>query len=274
MILDGRQIAAQLRADVATRIAALGYKPGLAVIFVGDDPASQIYVRGKQKACADVGIDSTALRLPVHTTPEELENAIRDLNDNPKIHGILLQLPLPPHLNADHFLSLIDPKKDVDGLHPANLGLLLAGRPGLVPCTPRGVMHLIQTVCPDLSGLHAVVVGRSVLVGRPLAQLLLAQNCTVVQAHSKTKNLGEETRRADILIAAVGHPKLITPDMVKPGAIVIDVGITRTETGLEGDVDFETVKEIARAITPVPGGVGPMTIACLLENTLQAAMVK
>lgn len=270
-LIDGRARASDMRAELKNKVGQMKTPPGLAVILVGDNPASHVYVRGKQKACAEVGIKSHVYHLPTTATAGEVNTTIDALNDNADIHGILLQLPLPDHLHADDFLSRIDPAKDVDGLHPTNLGLLLAGRPKIIPCTPQGVMILIRDHVPDLRGKHAVVVGRSVLVGKPVAQLLLMADCTVTMTHSHTKNLGDETRRADILVAATGHPGLITGDMVKPSAVVIDVGITGTDNGLKGDVDFASVQAIARAITPVPGGVGPMTIACLLMNTVNAA---
>lgn len=271
VIIDGRAKAAALREGLTAKVAGMDTKPGLAVILVGDDPASHVYVRGKQKACGEVGIKSHVYQLPSGATAGEVNATIDALNDNNDVHGILLQLPLPSHLNADDFLSRIDPRKDVDGLHPQNLGLLLAGRPDIIPCTPQGVMMLIRDHVANMRGAHAVVVGRSVLVGKPLAQLLLLADCTVTSTHSHTKNLSAITHQADILIAATGHPGLITGDMVKPGAIVIDVGIKRTEQGLKGDVDFASVSKVASALTPVPGGVGPMTVACLLGNAVRAA---
>lgn len=273
-MIDGKSIAAALRADIATKVAALtGKKPALAVILVGDDPASKVYVGGKIKACAEVGIESYEHCLPADTGQREIRHVIKNLNQNPDIHGILLQLPLPPHLDADELIQTIDPDKDVDGLTFVNQGKLVAGDDtGMVPCTPQGALHLIKSVRPDISGLDAVVIGRSLLFGKPMAQLLLAENCTVTTAHSKTQNLPDVCRRADILIAAVGRAKMVKADWVKPGAIVIDVGINRLDTGkLAGDVAYDEASKIAAAITPVPGGVGPMTIACLLQNTLKAA---
>jgi len=274
-LLDGRALAATHRARTA-RIASLfttetGQKPGLAAVLVGDNPASASYVRGKVKACSEAGIHSEVIRLPATTTDDELFKVIDDLNNNPAINGILLQLPLPAHLPSQEFLAAIDPAKDVDGFHPVNMGLLMAGLPSLNPCTPTGCIQLIQTVQPDMTGLHAVVLGRSLIVGKPLAQLLLQQNCTVTTAHSKTRDLPALCQQADILVAAMGQPEIVKSSWIKPGAIVIDVGITRVNTKLVGDVAFEEASQVASAITPVPGGVGPMTIANLLANTVRAA---
>lgn len=274
-VIDGKSVAAELRAKVAARVAEFeqqhGRVPSLTTILVGDDPASNVYVNNKHKACAEVGIDSADERLPADTSVEYLADLIQELNDRDDVDGILLQLPLPAGLDDDALSELIAPAKDVDGLTTLNAGRVVQGRDALVPCTPSGVMILLEHAGVKLSGAEAVVVGRSNLVGRPVASLLLAKNATVTTCHSRTRDLGEVTRRADVLIACVGSPRLIDGSMVKPGAIVIDVGTTRTEDGLSGDVDFESVQGIAGAITPVPGGVGPMTIACLLENTVKAA---
>ena len=274
-LLDGKLMSDELRARIAERVAALkakGVTPGLAVILVGEDPASQIYVRNKEKGCEQVGMHSVAIRLPAETTQEELENHIRALNADAAIHGILVQLPLPKHLDEAAALAVIVPEKDVDGFHVQNAGKLLNGLNGVVACTPKGAMEMIRRTGVDLSGKEAVVVGRSNIVGKPMAMLLLQQNCTVTMCHSRTADLAAHTRRADVLVAAVGKAKFITADMVKPGAIVIDVGINRNAEGkVVGDVDFDEVKEVASWITPVPGGVGRMTITMLLENTVEAA---
>ena len=274
-LLDGKVMSEELRARIAERVAALkakGVTPGLAVILVGEDPASQIYVRNKEKGCEEVGMYSMAIRLPAETTQEELENHIRTLNEDASIHGILVQLPLPKHLDEAAALAVIVPEKDVDGFHVQNAGKLLNGLPGVVACTPKGAMEMIRRTGVDLSGKEAVVVGRSNIVGKPMAMLLLQQNCTVTMCHSRTADLAAHIRNADVLVAAVGKAKFITADMVKPGAIVIDVGINRNADGkVVGDVDFDAVKEVAGFITPVPGGVGRMTITMLLENTVEAA---
>ena len=275
-IIDGKAFAAKLRAAIALEVAALPYQPGLAVVLVGDDPASRVYVANKAKQTMEVGMRSFEHRLPADTTQDKLLALVQSLNADPAVHGILVQLPLPKHLNADAIIAAISPAKDVDGLTVTNAGLLAAGLPGLVPCTPLGCVLLLQDVLPDLTGLHAVVIGRSNLVGKPIAQLLLQQNCTVTMAHSKTRDLPALCRNADILIAAIGRPEMIKGDWVRPAATVIDVGINRVpgaegKTKLVGDVDFATAEKIAGKITPVPGGVGPMTIACLLRNTLTAA---
>lgn len=274
-LLDGKLMSDELRVRIAERVAALkekGVQPGLAVILVGEDPASQIYVRNKEKGCEQVGMHSVAIRLPAETTQEELEGHIRALNADASIHGILVQLPLPKHLNEAAALAVIVPEKDVDGFHVQNAGKLMSGLPGVVACTPKGAMEMIRRTGVDLSGKEAVVVGRSNIVGKPMAMLLLQQNCTVTMCHSRTADLAAHTRRADVLVAAVGKAKFITADMVKPGAIVIDVGINRNAEGkVVGDVDFDNVKEVAGWITPVPGGVGRMTITMLLENTVEAA---
>ena len=274
-LLDGKLMSDELRVRIAERVAALkekGVHPGLAVILVGEDPASQIYVRNKEKGCEQVGMHSVAIRLPAETTQEELENHIRALNADASIHGILVQLPLPRHLDEAAALAVIAPEKDVDGFHVQNAGKLLNGLEGVVACTPKGALEMIRRTGVDLSGKEAVVVGRSNIVGKPMAMLLLQQNCTVTMCHSRTADLAAHTRRADVLVAAVGKAKFITADMVKPGAIVIDVGINRNAEGkVVGDVDFDAVKEVAGWITPVPGGVGRMTITMLLENTVEAA---
>ena len=274
-LLDGKLMSDELRVRIAERVAALkekGVHPGLAVILVGEDPASQIYVRNKEKGCEQVGMHSIAIRLPAETTQSELEGHIRALNADASIHGILVQLPLPRHLGEAAALAVIAPEKDVDGFHVQNAGKLLNGLEGVVACTPKGALEMIRRTGVDLSGKEAVVVGRSNIVGKPMAMLLLQQNCTVTMCHSRTADLAAHTRRADVLVAAVGKAKFITADMVKPGAIVIDVGINRNAEGkVVGDVDFDAVKEVAGFITPVPGGVGRMTITMLLENTVEAA---
>ncbi len=280
-IIDGKAIAAQLRADVASAAGRLsrdhGVTPGLAVVLVGDDPASEVYVRNKDRATRAAGMVSFEVKVPATTSEIELLAIVGELNRRDDVDGILVQLPLPPHIDAGHVIEAIDPAKDVDGFHPINAGRLAAGQPALVPCTPLGCIMLAKSVQPDLTGLEAVVIGRSNIVGKPVAQLLLAENCTVTIAHSKSRSLPEIARRADILIAAVGRPELVRGDWIRPGAIVIDVGINRVpgEGGkhrLVGDVHFEDARRVAGAITPVPGGVGPMTIACLLRNTLAAAV--
>ncbi|MBQ2952527.1 MAG: bifunctional methylenetetrahydrofolate dehydrogenase/methenyltetrahydrofolate cyclohydrolase FolD [Clostridia bacterium] len=274
-LLDGKVMSDALRSEIAQRVAGLkekGIHPGLAVILVGEDPASQIYVRNKGIGCEQVGIHSVTIRMPETTTQEELESQIRQLNADESIHGILVQLPLPRHLDEAAALAVIVPEKDVDGFHIQNAGKLLNGLNGVVACTPKGALEMIRRTGVDLSGKEAVVVGRSNIVGKPMAMLLLQQNCTVTICHSRTADLAAHTRRADVLVAAVGKAKFITADMVKPGAIVIDVGINRLESGkVVGDVDFDAVKEVASWITPVPGGVGRMTITMLLENTVEAA---
>ena len=274
-IIDGRAVAADVKERVGREVAEWveggGDQPGLATILVGDDPASHVYVRNKRKATEEAGMRSFHHELPADATQEEVADLIQSLNDDDEVHGILLQLPAPPQIDDDAMTRLIDPLKDVDGLTPVNAGLLQQGKAGMVPCTPLGAMELLRTVGAVLEGANAVVVGRSNLVGKPMQALLLAENATVTHCHSRTRDLAAECRRADVLIAAVGVPKLITADMVRDGAIVIDVGINRTDDGLVGDVDFEGVKDKAAAITPVPGGVGQMTIAMLMHNTLQAA---
>lgn len=273
-LLDGKAMADEIRQEIAQRVIVLkerGVTPGLAVILVGEDPASQIYVRNKGIACEKAGIHSVTLRLPENTTQQALEEQIRALNADPAIHGILVQLPLPGHLDEAAALAAIVPEKDVDGFHVQNAGKLLNGLPGVVACTPKGALEMIRRTGVALSGKEAVVVGRSNIVGKPMAMLLLRQNCTVTVCHSRTADLAAHTRRADVLVAAVGKPRFITADMVKPGAIVIDVGINRVDGKVVGDVDFDAVREVAGWITPVPGGVGRMTIAMLLENTVEAA---
>ncbi|MDY0029400.1 MAG: bifunctional methylenetetrahydrofolate dehydrogenase/methenyltetrahydrofolate cyclohydrolase FolD [Pseudobdellovibrionaceae bacterium] len=271
-IIDGKIVSNRVLGEIAAKTAAMATPPGLAVILVGDDPASHVYVANKIKACAKAGIRSIEHRLPATSTNEEIAAVIDALNTDSSVNGILLQLPLPKGLDEDNLIQRIAPEKDVDGLTIPNIGKLVAGLDGLAPCTPQGSMLLIREVCPDLTGKHAVVIGRSLLFGKPMAQLLLAANATVTTAHSRTQNLAEICRSADILVAAVGRPKMVKGDWIKPGAIVIDVGINRLETGkLCGDVDFDEVAKVAGAITPVPGGVGPMTIACLMANTLKAS---
>lgn len=273
-IIDGKSISATLMDDIAAKVAGLDIKPTLAVILVGDDPASHVYVGNKIKACAKTGIQSVEYRLPATSTNDEIAKTITDLNADPAIHGILLQLPLPKALDSDRLIQLISPDKDVDGLTILNIGKLVAGLDGLVPCTPQGALMLIHSVKPDISGLHAVVIGRSLLFGKPMSQLLLTENCTVTTAHSKTNNLAEICKAADIVVAAVGQPGMVKGSWIKPGAIVIDVGINRLDTGkLCGDVDFHEVSQVAGHITPVPGGVGPMTISCLMANTLKAFLL-
>ena len=273
-LLSGKEMAEEVLTGVAERVKALtehGIVPGLAVILVGDDPASQIYVRNKGLACEKVGMHSLTIRMPEHTDQQTLETKIRELNEDTSIHGILVQLPLPKQLDETAALAAIIPEKDVDGFHILNAGRLFTGQRGVVACTPKGAMAMIRRTGLELAGKEAVVVGRSNIVGKPMAMLLLDANCTVTVCHSRTCNLAEHTRRADILVAAVGKPRMITADMVKPGAVVIDVGINRVDGKVVGDVDFDAVKEVAGWITPVPGGVGRMTIAMLLENTLAAA---
>jgi len=277
VIIDGNQTAREILEEIRRKTAAMkdreGRVPGLAVVLVGEDPASKVYVGRKAKACADVGFLSREFKLPADTPEERLLGIIRELNDDPLIHGILVQLPLPQHISTEKIIAAIDPHKDVDGFHPYNVGGLLSGTPLFVPCTPRGIMELISRAGIDLKGKEAVVVGRSNIVGKPMALLLLAQHATVTICHSRTKDLPAVTRRADVLVAAIGRPKMIKADMVKKGAVVIDVGVNRLENGkLAGDVDFDDVAPQASFITPVPGGVGPMTIAMLMQNTFDAAV--
>jgi methylenetetrahydrofolate dehydrogenase (NADP+)/methenyltetrahydrofolate cyclohydrolase len=274
-ILDGKAVAARLRARVAERVAALPLRPGLRVVRVGEDPASGVYVRNKDRAAAEAGFDSATLHLPADTTQAALLARIAALNADPAVDGILVQLPLPPQIDTAAVIAAVDPTKDVDGFHPVNAGRLAAGQPGLVPCTPRGVMHLLAEAGASLPGTRALVLGRSQIVGRPMAQLLLGADCTVTIAHSRTRDLAAECRRAEILVAAVGRAGMVRGDWIAEGAIVIDVGINRGADGrLAGDVAYAEALPHAGAITPVPGGVGPMTIACLLENTLDAALAR
>lgn len=278
ILLDGKATAQVVKEELQQRIATLkentGIVPGLAVIIVGEDPASMIYVRNKENACETVGIYSQVIRLPDNTSQVELDQVIERLNKDTKIHGILVQLPLPKHLNDRAVIEGIDPKKDVDGFSSVNAGGLMIGMPAFVPCTPKGCMRLLRETGESISGKEAIIIGRSNIVGKPMAMLLLEADATVTICHSKTQNLPEVVKRADIIVAAIGRPCFVTADMVKKDAIVIDVGINRGIDGkLTGDVDFETVKEIVSFITPVPGGVGPMTIAMLLENTVEAAEV-
>lgn len=275
-ILDGKEVAAAVKDEVANAVADLDYQPGLATVLVGDDPASHTYVRGKRRDAEQVGINSIHHELPGSTSQEELVSLIEDLNEDTDVDGILVQLPLPGDLDGEEAVETIDPAKDVDGLHPFNLGLLILGRPGLRPCTPSGVMRILDHYGIATAGARAVIVGRSFLVGRPLAMILSERGAdsTVTIAHSRTADLAGVTREADILVAATGVPGLLGADHVKPGATVVDVGINRTDDGLVGDVDFDAVVDIAGAITPVPGGVGPMTRAMLLVNTLRAAKAR
>ena len=274
-ILDGKALGAKLRAGLATRIATLPFKPGLRVVRVGEDPASGVYVRNKDRAAAEAGFDSATIHLPETTTEADLLAEIARLNADPTVDGILVQLPLPAHIRAEAAIAAVDPRKDVDGFHPLNAGRLAAGEPGLVPCTPRGVMHLLAEAGVALRGARALVLGRSQIVGRPMAQLLLGADCTVTIAHSRTRDLPAECHRAEILVAAAGRAEMVRGDWIAPGAVVIDVGINRLSDGkLVGDVAYAEAVGHAGAITPVPGGVGPMTIACLLENTLEAALAR
>ena len=273
-IIDGKAIAAVIQDEVRAEAASLrerGVAPCLAVVLVGEDPASQIYVRGKLRVAAEVGIESRDHVLPESTSQGDLLALIDRLNGDPQVHGILVQLPLPPQIDASAAILAVDPAKDVDGLHPLNVGALVSGNPGFAPCTPCGVLELLHRSETDLDGAEAVVVGRSNLVGKPTALLLLREHATVTLCHSHTRDLPGVCRRADVLIVAAGRAKMVTADYVKPGATVIDVGTSRVDGKLSGDVDFEAVKEVARALTPVPGGVGPMTIIMLMRNTIQAA---
>ncbi|HRX08688.1 MAG TPA: bifunctional methylenetetrahydrofolate dehydrogenase/methenyltetrahydrofolate cyclohydrolase FolD [Candidatus Limiplasma sp.] len=273
-ILDGKVMSAQVEAELKERVDAMlkkGQTPGLEVILVGDDPASHLYVGNKEKACARLGLYSKTVRLPEDTTQEALEQAIREANEDPKIHGLLVQMPLPKHLDSDRALALIAPDKDADGFQNASMGKLLRGEKGPVACTPKGVMYMLRAAGIDLTGKDAVVVGRSNIVGKPMAVLLMHANATVTICHSRTKDLAAHTRRADVLVAAIGQPKFITADMVKDGAVVVDVGMNRVDGKFVGDVDFEAVKDKCSWISPVPGGVGRMTIAMLMTNTLDAA---
>jgi methylenetetrahydrofolate dehydrogenase (NADP+)/methenyltetrahydrofolate cyclohydrolase len=277
-IIDGKAVAAAVRARVAGEVVSFeaerGRTPLLVTVIVGDDPASEVYVKGKHRACGEVGMRSLHHGLPAETSEEELLGLVGELNRDPDVDGILVQLPVPEQIDPDQIIAAIDPAKDVDGLTPINAGRLAQGMPGLVSCTPSGVMELLRHEGVGLEGAEAVVVGRSKLVGIPVARLLLAANATVTSCHSRTRDLPAVCRRADVLVAAVGVPRLLGADAVKPGAVVIDVGVNRTDDGLVGDVDFEAAAEVAAAITPVPGGVGPMTIAMLLVNTLAAARAR
>ena len=273
MIIDGKKTASELREKLKKEISELkstyNTVPGLTVILVGEDPASKIYVKNKEKFAKEVGLNSEVIKYPANLEEKVLLNKIKDLNKNKNVSGILVQLPLPKHIDKKKVIETIDHAKDVDGFHPMNVGNLSSGYKSSVPCTPLGCSLLLKKVEKNLSGKHAVVIGRSNLNGKPMTQLLLKENCTVTITHSKTKDLKEECLRADIIIAAVGIPKLVKGDWVKKGAIVIDVGINKTGSGIVGDVDFDEVSKVAKAITPVPGGVGPMTIACLLNNTVE-----
>jgi methylenetetrahydrofolate dehydrogenase (NADP+)/methenyltetrahydrofolate cyclohydrolase len=281
-LIDGKAIAASIRNQLSTEVAefrqATSIIPKLAAVLVGDDDASQVYVRNKEQACAKIGIASDVHRLPQSTTQTELLSLVAQLNSDPLVHGILVQLPLPRHIHETTILDAVDPLKDVDCFHPENVGLMVQGRPRFLPCTPHGVQVLLAESGTQVDGAHVVVLGRSEIVGKPVGMMLVQKgdtaNATVTICHSRTRNLAEITRSADILIAAIGKPEFVTADMVKPGAVVIDVGINRLNDRLVGDVAFEPVREVAAAITPVPGGVGPMTIAMLLKNTLTAARLK
>ena len=279
-IIDGKAISAAVRKavteDTAAFVSQTGITPHLAAVLVGDDPASQVYVRNKERACEACGLKSTLHRLPAETTQEQLAALVDQLNNDTGVHGILVQLPLPKHLDSTPILDAILPGKDVDGFHPENVGLMLQGRPRFLPCTPHGVMKMLQHENIATAGKHAVVIGRSDIVGKPMAALLVQKgaDATVTICHSRTADIGAITRQADILIAAVGIPEFVKGDMIKPGAVVIDVGINRVDDKLVGDVDYAAAFEIASAITPVPGGVGPMTIAMLLQNTLEAARLR
>ena len=283
IIIDGKQVAADIRAEVAQKVAVLkknGKNPCLAVILVGENPASVSYVTGKQKALAEVGMQDRSVHLPENTSEEDLLKLIDQLNNDDTVHGILVQLPLPKHINEDKVIMAISPEKDVDGFHPVNVGNMMIGRPGFLPCTPHGIIVLLQRMGIETSGKHAVVIGRSNIVGKPVSVLLAQKsvNCTVTLCHTGTKNLPEITKQADIVVVASGHPHTLTGDMIKEGAVVIDVGVNRIPDSskksgfrLVGDCDFDDLKEKASFITPVPGGVGPMTIAMLMVNTLESA---
>jgi methylenetetrahydrofolate dehydrogenase (NADP+)/methenyltetrahydrofolate cyclohydrolase len=282
-VIDGKAVAAEVRAGVAKDVQALqashGLTPGLAVVLVGEDPASKVYVKNKGEQTKEAGMNSWEYRLPAETSEAEILAIVEKLNNDPAVNGILVQLPLPKHVNAERVLNTIDPNKDVDGFHPVNVGRLWIGERTLVPCTPTGSVILAKTVQPNLSGLNAVVIGRSNIVGKPVSALLLRENCTVTIAHSRTRNIENVIKGADLLIAAVGIPEMVRGDWLKPGAIVIDVGINRVpsangKTKLVGDCNYDDCARVAGAITPVPGGVGPMTIACLLQNTVEAAKMQ
>lgn len=284
VIMDGKAISKEIQAEIATEVASFieqsGVRPCLAAVLVGDDPASEVYVRNKHRACERVGIASQMHKLPASTSQDELLQLIRQLNNQDEVHGILIQLPLPDSIDTLQVLDAIEPGKDVDAFHPENVGLISQGRPRFLPCTPHGVQQILDRCGIEMSGKHAVIVGRSDIVGKPMSMLLTAKNstrgpqaanATVTLCHSRTHNLNEVCRSADVIVAAIGVPKFITADMVKPGAVVVDVGINRTDDGLCGDVDFDTVKEVAGHLTPVPGGVGPLTVTMLMYNTLDAA---
>ena len=284
VIMDGKAISKEIQAEIATEVASFieqsGVTPCLAAVLVGDDPASEVYVRNKHRACERVGIASQMHKLPASTSQDELLQLIRQLNNQDEVHGILIQLPLPDSIDTLQVLDAIKPGKDVDAFHPENVGLISQGRPRFLPCTPHGVQQILDRCGIEMSGKHAVIVGRSDIVGKPMSMLLTAKNstrgpqaanATVTLCHSRTQNLNEVCRSADVIVAAIGVPKFITADMVKPGAVVVDVGINRTDDGLCGDVDFDTVKEVAGHLTPVPGGVGPLTVTMLMYNTLDAA---
>lgn len=276
-IIDGKSISEELRGQLKAEVAALterGVRPCLAVIIVGEDPASKVYVRNKERACKQLGMDSILMRMPENTTMDELVGEVRRLNADATVNGILVQLPLPGHLDEQAVLREISPEKDVDGFHAVNAGRLMQGERCTVACTPAGCLDLIRSTGVAIEGAEAVVVGRSNIVGKPMAMLLLQNNATVTICHSRTRNLAEVTRRADILVAAVGRPRMITGEMIKPGAVVIDVGINRVDGRLVGDVDFESAQEVAGWITPVPGGVGPMTITGLMRNTIAATRMQ
>ncbi len=282
-VIDGKAVAAEVRAGVKRQVDTIkanhGFQPGLAVVLVGEDPASQVYVRNKAKQTAECGMNSIEHKLSAETSEADLLALVDSLNKNPDVNGILVQLPLPKHINSEKVLNTIDPDKDVDGFHPTNVGRLWVGERSLVPCTPTGSIILAKSAAPDLTGMNAVVIGRSNIVGKPVAALLLRENCTVTIAHSRTRNIHSVVRGADLIIAAVGIPEFVRGDWVKPGAIVIDVGINRIQTPegknkLVGDVNYAEAARVASAITPVPGGVGPMTIACLLRNTVEAALMQ
>lgn len=274
-ILDGKAIAAQIESEIRSELEELktkhGITPGLAVILVGENPASEVYVRNKGKKCNDLGIHSIVRRLPESASESEVINAVRELNEDASVHGIIVQLPLPKHIDPEVVISHIDPNKDVDGFHPVNVGWMFIGRNRFVPCTPAGIIEILDRSGIEIEGKRAVVIGRSNIVGKPLSILLLQRNATVTVCHSRTIDLHSITRQADILVAAVGKARFVTADMVKEGAVVIDVGINRVDDKIVGDVDFDAVKEVASAITPVPGGVGPLTVIMLMHNTVHAA---
>ena len=276
MIIDGKAVSQKIRETLKKEVEAFstssGITPGLAVVLVGEDPASKVYVRNKHKGCLDVGMKSFQIEMAENTSEEELLSKIDELNSDPNVHGILVQLPLPKHISEEKVINRINPEKDVDAFHPENVGKIVSGKYDFIPCTPAGIMELLHFYNVDISGKECVVIGRSNIVGKPMSLLLLAENGTVTICHSRTKNLSEVTKRADIIVVAIGKPRFLTSDMVKPGAVVIDVGINRLDDGkLCGDVDFDEVMPLASKITPVPGGVGPMTITMLLKNTLTAA---